>query len=140
MADNRHSLERMSVSTRILIVDDEKTLVYYLRQTLLLELPGSDIDTAHSGEEALSLLAGTSYDLILADVRMPGFDGLALIRGVRYVDRRVPIILMTGFGNPELQAEARQLGVDHYVDKPFDIGELMDTVRHLLAERERDHD
>ena len=93
------------MSTRILIVDDEEPLVYYLRQTLQLELPASEIDTAYSGEEALSKLAGGNYDLILADMRMPGFDGLALIRGVRYVDPRVPIILMTGFGNPALQQE-----------------------------------
>ena len=126
--------------TRILIVDDEKALVYYLRQTLQLDLPGSDIDTAYSGEEALSLLAGTSYDLILADVRMPGFDGLALIRGVRYVDPHVPIILMTGFGNPALQLEARQLGVDHYVDKPFDVAELMVAVHNLLAQRQASGD
>ncbi|MFN2225415.1 MAG: response regulator [Anaerolineae bacterium] len=126
--------------TRILIVDDEKALVYYLRQTLQLDLPGSDIDTAYSGEEALSLLASTSYDLILADVRMPGFDGLALIRGVRYVDPHVPIILMTGFGNPALQLEARQLGVDHYVDKPFDVAELMVAVHNLLAQRQASGD
>jgi DNA-binding response OmpR family regulator len=128
------------VRTRILIVDDEKALVYYLRQTLQLDLPGSDIDTAYSGEEALSLLASTSYDLILADVRMPGFDGLALIRGVRYVDPHVPIILMTGFGNPALQLEARQLGVDHYVDKPFDVAELMVAVHNLLAQRQASGD
>jgi YesN/AraC family two-component response regulator len=124
----------MRVSIRILIVDDEKTLVYYLRQTLQLELPDSTIDTAYSGEEALSLLAGRSYDLILADMRMPGFDGLALIRGVRYVDPQVPIILMTGFGNTALEREAQQLGVDHYVDKPFDVAELMTTVHKLLGQ------
>lgn len=121
---------------RILIVDDEKPLVYYLRQTLLLELPGSKIDTAYSGEEALSKLAGTGYNLILADVRMPGFDGLALIKGVRYLDPQVPIILMTGFGGPALQQEAKQLGVNHYVDKPFDVAELMVAVHHLLGGEE----
>jgi len=128
------------MSAKILIVDDEKSLVYYLRQILQLDVPDSEIDTAYSGEEALSRLAGETYDLILADVRMPGFDGLALIRGVRYVDPRVPIILMTGFGNRALQQEAKQLGVDHYVDKPFDIGELMVVVQRLLADREADRE
>ncbi|MEJ2209706.1 MAG: response regulator [Anaerolineae bacterium] len=103
------------MSIRILIVDDEKTLVYYLRQTLQLELPDSTIDTAYSGEEALSLLAGRSYDLILADMRMPGFDGLAL-------------------SNTALEREAKQLGVDHNVDKPFDVAELMTTVHQLLGQ------
>jgi YesN/AraC family two-component response regulator len=124
------------VSIKILVVDDEKSLVYSLRQALVWELPDSEVETAYSGEEALSKLADTSYDLILADVRMPGFDGIALIRGVRYLDPRVPVILMTGFGSPALRREAAQLGVDHYIDKPFDVAELMDTIHRLLGRPE----
>ena len=118
---------------RILIVDDEKQLVHYLRQTLLLELPGSTIDAAYSGEEALSKLAAGRYDLIVADLRMPGFDGLELIKGVRYLDTTVPIILMTGYGSQGVEHEAVRLGVNHYVDKPFDVPHLMDIIHRLLA-------
>lgn len=118
--------------SRILIVDDEQQLAHYLRLTLTLELDDADVDAAYSGEEALSKLAATRYDLILADLRMPGFDGLELIRGVRYIDSTVPIILMTGYGSSGVVREAERLGVDHYVDKPFDIPELMQAVNELL--------
>jgi DNA-binding response OmpR family regulator len=120
------------MSARVLIVDDEKRLAYFLGQTLQLDFPECQVDTAYSGEEALSSLASNSYDLIIADVRMPGVSGMELIKGVRYLDARVPIILMTGYGSASLRREAAALGVDHYVDKPFDIDHLISTVSQLL--------
>jgi len=124
------------MSARILVVDDERQLAYYLRQTLLLEVRGVAVDTAHSGEEALSRMAKSGYDLIIADLRMPGFSGLELIKGVRYLDDDVPIILMTGYGSSRLREEAARLGATSYIDKPFDVGEMLDAVRALLPERE----
>jgi two-component system response regulator PilR (NtrC family) len=125
--------EEGEMTSKMLIVDDEIHLVRFLQQTLLLEFPDSRVDVAYSGEEALSRLAQSSYDLILADLRMPGFDGLELIRGVRYLNPQVPIILMTGYGTGLIREEAAKLGVDHYVDKPFEVGTLLQTVQHLLA-------
>lgn len=118
---------------RILIVDDEKQLARALRQTLLLELPASEIDVAYSGEEALSKLAADHYDLIVADLRMPGFDGLELVKGVRYLDEAVPIVLMTGYGSQGVAREAARLGVNHYIDKPFDVPALLEIIHTLLA-------
>ena len=120
------------MSARILIVDDEKRLAYSLGQTLKLDFPECQVEMAYSGEEALSSLASNAYDLIIADVRMPGVSGMELIRGVRYLDAEVPIILMTGYGSASLRQEAASLGVDHYIDKPFDIDELLSTVSRLL--------
>ena len=120
------------MSARVLIVDDEKRLAYFLGQTLRLDFPECQVDTAYSGEEALSSLASNTYDLIIADVRMPGVSGMELIKGVRYLDAEVPIILMTGYGSASLRREAATLGVNHYVDKPFDVDNLISTVSQLL--------
>lgn len=122
----------VQMTSRVLIVDDEKRLAYSLGQTLQLDFPDCQVDMAYSGEEALSSLASNAYDLIIADVRMPGVSGLELIKGVRYLDAQVPIILMTGYGSASLRREAATLGVDHYVDKPFDIDELILMVSQLL--------
>lgn len=124
------------MTDRILIVDDEKQLARTLRQMLLLELPGTEIDTAFSGEEALSRLADHQYHLIVADLRMPGLDGLELIKGVRYLDGAVPIVLMTGYGTEGVASEAARLGVDHYVAKPFNVPEMIGVIRRLLPRRE----
>ncbi|MFN2218630.1 MAG: response regulator [Anaerolineae bacterium] len=123
------------MSARVLIVDDEKRLAISLGQTLQLDFPACEVDTASSGEEALSVLASNTYDLIIADVRMPGVSGLDLIKGVRYLDARVPVIIMTGYGSASLRRQAATLGVDHYVDKPFDIDVLMTMVGELLPDQ-----
>lgn len=127
------------MSARVLIVDDEKRLALSLGQTLQLDFPECQVDLAYSGEEALSSLASNAYNLIIADVRMPGVSGMELIKGVRYLDSEVPIILMTGYGSASLRQEAATLGVDHYIDKPFDLDKLLSTVsRLLLSEEEPD--
>jgi DNA-binding response OmpR family regulator len=127
------------MSTKILVVDDEKSLVFHLRRVLQLEFPGAEVDAAFSGEEALSRMADSPYDLIIADYRMPGFDGLELIKGVRYVDSRVPIVLVTGYGSESLRKEAARLGVTRYVDKPFEIADLLEILAGLLSQQ-RDAD
>jgi two-component system response regulator TctD len=127
--------DRMGV--KFLIVDDEENLVFFLRRTLLMEFPESQVDTAYSGEEGLSRMAEQSYDLIIADLRMPGVDGRDLIKGIRYLDATVPIILMTGYGSEALKEEAAKLGIDYYMDKPFDMGEMSAIITRLLEGRER---
>jgi DNA-binding response OmpR family regulator len=124
------------MDAKILIVDDERSLVRTLQQALLLDFPNACVDAAYSGEEALSALARSSYDLIIADLRMPGFDGLELVKGVRYLNPDVPIILMTAYGSESVRKQALQIGVDHYLDKPFGADDMLLAVRSCLAERE----
>jgi len=119
---------------RILIVDDEKKLAQSLRSALHMEIPDCTVDLAHSGEEALSRLAGAAYNLILADLRMPGVGGMELIRGLRYLDAQVPVVLMTGYGSPQLLEEARLLGVHSYLDKPFDVAQIAGLLRQALPQ------
>jgi len=120
------------MTARILIVDDEENLVYFLKEALLFRFPGGCVDVAYSGEEGLSCLAVNAYDLIIADYRMPGFDGLELIKGVRYLDPRTSIILMTAYGSEELEQEVKKLGVARYFGKPFDMDEMLLAVSQLL--------
>ena len=117
---------------RILIVDDEENLVFFLKQALLFRFPDSCVDMANSGEEGLSHLAVHAYDLIIADYRMPGLGGMELIKGVRYLDPHTPIILMTAYGSEELGQEAAGLGVARYFGKPFEIDEMLSAVGQLL--------
>ena len=122
------------MTTRVLIVDDEETLAFLLGQSLQLYLPECEAEVVHCGEEALNLIARESYDLIIADVHMPGdLCGLELIREVRLRDAGLPIILMTGYGSALMQAEGAALGINHYVDKPFDINQLIAVAGRLLG-------
>jgi DNA-binding response OmpR family regulator len=130
-------VEERGLGNKILIVDDERTLVRTLKELLLFDLPQLEVDEAYSGEEALSLMAGSSYDLIIADLRMPGVDGLELIQGVRYLDPAVPIILMTAFGSEAVRDRALQLGVNCYIPKPFEADEMLQAVGECLSKRRR---
>jgi DNA-binding NtrC family response regulator len=121
------------MACKILLVDDEQSLVSTLRQVLLLDYPDAQIDETYSGEEALSRLAESAYDLIIADLRMPGLDGLQLIKGVRYLDPNVPIILMTAFGSDELREETSRFRV-RYIKKPFDIDDILLAVQKCFSE------
>lgn len=124
------------MSARVLIVDDEKPLAHSLSQTVQLDYPDCQVDIAYSGEEALSALASNAYSLIIADVRMPGVSGLDLVKGVRYLDPDVPIILMTGYGSASLCREAAKWGVNRYVDKPFDTDDLIAMVSELISQQD----
>jgi DNA-binding response OmpR family regulator len=71
------------------------------------------------------------FDLVISDVRMPGIDGLEVLRGLRYFPNRPPIIIITAFGDDALHQEAEKLGA-RVVDKPFDFDELIETVLSIV--------
>jgi DNA-binding response OmpR family regulator len=124
------------MDARILIVDDEEALAYSMQQALQAEFPGVLVELGYSGEEGLSRMAEANYDLIIADLRMPGFNGLELVKGVRYLDRQVPIVLVTGFGSETVRLEAERLGANWYLEKPFNIVDLVSAVKKCLSGRE----
>jgi len=121
------------MEARILIVDDEQALVRLLEQILLLNYPDAVVDGAYSGEEALSYLALGTYDLIVADLRMPGLDGLDLVKDVRHLDPSVPVVLMTAYGSSLVRQEALNLGVACYLSKPFGTDEFLQVVQDCLT-------
>lgn len=123
----------MAVDKRVLIVDDEEKVVFFLRESL--EELGQDftIGTAKSAEEALEKIATQPYDLVISDLRMPGIDGLQLIERVKQKYPRTRFILMTAYGTDEVEARAHHLDVYDYITKPFHVSDLLDVTRQALA-------
>lgn len=113
---------------RILVADDEQILSFFLRQSLE-EDPGYEVEVSNSGSEALSKVTRARYDLIIADLRMPGLDGLQLIKAARAFNGDIKAILMTAFGSESAEAEAQRIGIDGYICKPFAMEELKRLVR-----------
>lgn len=114
----------------ILILDDDETLRYVLREALTQS--GHCVVGAADGEDALAWLAANRPDLILFDLKMPGMDGNGFIEAVRSQARlsHVSILLLSAVADLELQAG--QLGVDLWMAKPFDLLELLDIVEQVL--------
>jgi len=97
------------------------------------------VSVAHSGEKALEMLNGSSVDLLVTDLRMPGISGLELIRWVRAFSPQTRTILITAYGNDEVEAEARHLEAYRCITKPFAIGDftrvVQDTLRDMAISR-----
>ena len=123
----------MAVDKRVLIVDDEEKVVFFLRESLEELGHHFTIGTAKSAEEALEKIATQPYDLVISDLRMPGIDGLQLIERVKENYPRTRFILMTAYGSDEVEARAHDLDVYDYVTKPFHVSDLLDVTRQALA-------
>ncbi len=115
----------------ILIVDDDPDMLETCVR--ILRLSGHDSLTATGGEEALALVRGRLLDLILADLRMPGMDGLTLLTRARQVAPHVPVVIVTGYGSTETAHQARKAGAAAFLAKPFSVGELRGLVAQVLA-------
>lgn len=115
---------------RVLIVDDEKNIRLTLSQAL--EAPGLDIATAVNGEEALARLAEKRFGLILLDLKMPGMDGMEVLRRVRQAGPDVKVIIITAHGSIESAVEAMKLGAVDFIQKPFAPAEIRELVTRVL--------
>ena len=121
----------MSGST-VLIVDDERTLARAIKA--FLTESGYEAEVAGDAEQALRLLETMRPDVVFTDVRLPGMDGIELLRRIREFDAAIPVIIMTAHGTIEGAVEAVKLGAFDYLKKPVDLEELK-----LLADRAREH-
>src|SRR5947199_6839840 len=120
---------------RLLIVEDKESLAHMLRETE--EAEGLEADIARDGREAMTRIAsGQRYFAVLTDLRMPGPDGIAVLRQVKESDPDCPVIVMTAFGTIENAVEAMRLGAFDFVQKPVDVDHLMILLRRCLEHRE----
>jgi two-component system, response regulator, stage 0 sporulation protein F len=116
---------------RILVVDDEAPVREVLTEYFATE--GYAVEAAGSGAEALTAVRGGRADLVLLDVRMPGLDGIQVLRQIRELDERVPVIMVTANEDVGLARETLKLGAFDYVAKPFDFDYLDRAVAAGLA-------
>ncbi len=108
---------------KVLLVDDEEGIRTSITQYLALE--SIEADTARNGLSAQRILQQQCYDGVVLDVRMPGLDGLELLRWIRNHGPSVPVIMMSAFGEVPDAVEAMKLGAEDYLVKPFDPAELV---------------
>jgi DNA-binding NtrC family response regulator len=116
---------------KILIVDDEITVCKSIRQALLH--PDYEIDMALSGEEALQKDEEKRYEVIIADLMMPGLSGLDLLKGLRAKNTQAKVVMVTGYPTMKTTVQAMQIGAFDYLPKPFLPAELRALVTRTLA-------
>ena len=117
---------------RVLVADDESSIRELLSKTLALA--EYEVETAQDGRAALDRLRLGRYDLLIADLKMPGLDGLTLIREARRLKADLPVIIITGFSTESSAIEAVNLGVSGYLTKPFRVPQVLAAAARALGE------
>jgi excisionase family DNA binding protein len=117
---------------RVLVVDDEASIRDLLAKTLALA--EYDVDVAADGRSALERMRMYPYDLLIADLKMPGMDGLTVIREAKRYKGDLPVIIITGFSTESSAIEALNLGVAGYLTKPFRVPQVLAAAAKALGE------
>ena len=120
------------MNKKILIVDDEKDLCTILSDALSRD--HYRVVTAFNGKTALQLAKKEKPDLILLDIKMPGMDGIEVLRKIKKMKKEIVVIMFTGYGTLETAREAMKLGAYDYVTKPVDLLLLKSLMKEVLGE------
>jgi CheY-like chemotaxis protein len=131
------SLKRAEVAepkARILAVDDEPIVLDALRKALVLD--GFNVDTVENGPEALGLVQRRDYDFVFTDLKMPGMNGVEVVKSVKHLRPDVDVAVITGYATVESAVETMQHGAMDYVQKPFTAQELGAFAHRLLLRRQ----
>ncbi|OGP88893.1 MAG: two-component system response regulator [Deltaproteobacteria bacterium RBG_16_48_10] len=116
---------------RILVVDDEENIRFLFKEEL--EEEGFLVELASSGEEALERLSLFRPDLITLDIKMPGMNGIEVLKRIRELERNLPIVLCSAYG--DYKQDFTTWASDAYVVKSADLTELKSTIRKFLERR-----
>jgi excisionase family DNA binding protein len=117
---------------RVLVVDDEPGIRDLLARTLALA--EYEVDVVSDGPTALDRMRHDPYDLLIADLKMPGMDGLSVIREAKRYKADLPVIIITGYSSESAAIEAVNLGVSGYLTKPFRVPQVLAAAAKALGE------
>jgi len=117
------------VSTILIIDDDDQLRISFER---LLKAEGYTVRTAASSEAGIRMITDAIPDLVLLDVRLPGMNGLEAFKQIHRIEPKLPVVIMTAFGTTETAIEATKMGAFDHVIKPFDIPQMLSTIRQAL--------
>ncbi len=117
------------MANKVLVVDDEKSIVKGIKFTL--ERDGMEVDCAYDGQEAVDYITKNKYDIILLDVMLPVFDGFEVLNRIREFSS-VPVIMLTAKGDDMDKILGLEYGADDYMTKPFNILEVKARIKAIL--------
>ena len=111
---------------KILLVDDEKNIREIYRE--ILTRSGYEVSVAKTAEEAMEQLKSQSFDLLITDIRLPGKDGLSLLKEVREIRHDMPSIVITGYGTLQNATDAIGQGIHRFLLKPLNHREMSESI------------
>ncbi len=108
--------------TKVLVVDDEKIIRDFFRRLLVVQ--GFEVTEAENGYKAIELVKEKNFDICFMDIKMPGIDGLETYRGIRRINKELPVVMMTGYAVEEALEQAKKEGIHTSIYKPFDVNQI----------------
>jgi two-component system response regulator PilR (NtrC family) len=119
--------------SKILIVDDEQSMRDFL--AIMLKKEGHEVVSAGNGSDAIRAIQAEIFDLVITDVKMPGTDGIEVLKTIKEVSSETVVIMITAFATAETAVEAMKLGAYDYIIKPFKVDELKLIIQNSLEKR-----
>ncbi|HYB40163.1 MAG TPA: response regulator [Candidatus Methylomirabilis sp.] len=132
MADHESVATTAAHPASVLIVDDDTEMRALLRD--VLERDGFRVREHDSGDGLEPLLACCTPDAVVLDKEMRGASGLEILSTICQRHPGMPVVLVTAFGGPDVEAEARRRGAAYYIDKPFRVARLLEVVRAAVSQ------
>jgi CheY-like chemotaxis protein len=125
------------MAKNILLIDDEELIIRSLIK--LLEKKGYQVLVAKNGQDAIAMVEEEQFDLIVADIRMPGINGVETIEAIYGIFNKTnasktPVIFITGYADEDIKKKAEALKPVAYIYKPFDIPDLVDKIKEVLKQ------
>src|SRR5882672_9488140 len=120
---------------RVLVVDDNTSLLRFLVSAFTAN--GCSVAQASAAEQAIELLSGEAFDLVVSDIKMPGLSGLDLLRAVKGKQPGTPVVLITGAPSLNSAVFGLRHGAYDYLPKPFSIKEIQDLLQRVRADRQK---
>ena len=117
----------------ILVVDDEAVIREGIRR--ILEADGYAVDTSASGYVAIEAIQGKSFDLVITDLKMPGMDGMEVLKAIKVLQPEVPVVIITGYSTVDTAVEAMKNGAFDYIAKPFTAEHISEKARTAIAQK-----
>ena len=121
------------MAERMLIIDDEDVILESCRRIFSAE--GFQVSCTTSPPEGLRLIADSSFDVILCDWKMPGFDGMDVLEELERRSPHSAVVMISGYPTPARETEALKRGAMDYVAKPFTPGEIVEAVRKAIRRK-----
>lgn len=119
------------MAERILVIDDEPDMLMLLSM-IIEENTTWEVDTTNNPSEGLKMVMENDYNLVIADLKMPGFDGMEVFEELKEMKPDIPVIIITAYGSLEIAEEARQMGVADFITKPFRKDTILFTMSRVL--------
>jgi two-component system response regulator FlrC len=116
---------------KVLVVDDDTSMRFAIKESL--EICGFLVSAADNGEDALVMYKKDRFDLVITDMRMPGMTGMEVLKAIKELSARTPVILITAYGTVSTAVEAMKAGAAEFIMKPFSLEDLESAVAHVLV-------